>query len=87
MEGGRGRENVLEVFGSRFFKAMKRRIGVVLGQPLVIQAVTRKGHRLVLGQRNPDDLPVHLLAIKVTHCFGPQKQRKLIIKIMQCVVH
>lgn len=68
VERGRGREDVLEVFGSRFFEAMERGIGKVLGQALVVQAVAGQCHRLVLRQSHADDLPVHLLAIQVAHC-------------------
>lgn len=49
---------------------MKRGVGIVLGQALVAQTVTRQRHRLMLGQRHPDDLTIHLLAIQVAHCFG-----------------
>lgn len=68
VEGGRRWEDILEVLGARFLEAMKWGVGIVLGQTLVVQAVTRQRHRLVLGQRHPDDLPVHLLAIQMTHC-------------------
>lgn len=84
MESGRRRKNVLKVFGARFFEAMKRGVGVVLGQALVVQAITRQGHCLVLGQSHPDDLPIHLLAIEVAHCFGPQKQRQVNDKAYAC---
>ncbi len=73
MKGGRWWEDVLEVLGARFLEAMKWGVGVVLGQALVVQAITRQRHRLVLGQCHPDDLPIHLLAIQVAHCFGHSK--------------
>lgn len=76
MEGGRWWEDVLEVLGARFLEAMKWGVGIVLGQALVVQAISRQRHRLVLGQRHPDDLPVHLLAIQVAHCFGHDKGKK-----------
>lgn len=68
VKGGRWREDILEILGARFLEAMEWGVGVVLGQALVIQAVTRQRNRLVLGQRHPDDLPIHLLAIQVAHC-------------------
>lgn len=74
VEGGRWGEDVLEVLGARFLEAMEWGVGVVLGQPLVIQAITRQRHCLVLGQRHTDDLPIHLLAIQVAHCFGHRKE-------------
>lgn len=70
MECGRRWEDVLKVFGSGFLEAVERGVGEVLGQALVVQAVARQRHRLVLGQRHTDDLPVHLLAVQVAHCFG-----------------
>lgn len=69
MQRGRRRENVLEVLGTRFLEAVERRVGVVFGQALVVQAVPRERHRLVLGQRHADDLSVHLLAVQVAHGF------------------
>lgn len=63
MEGGRRRKDVLEVLGAGLLEAMERRVGIVLGQSLVVQPVPRQRHRLVLGQRHTDDLPIHFLAI------------------------
>lgn len=63
MEGSRWWEDVLEVLGARFLEAMKWGVGVVLGQALVVQTVTRQRHCLVLGQGHSDYLPIHLLAI------------------------
>lgn len=44
MKSGRGWENVLEVLRARFLEAMKGGVGEVLGQALVVQAVTRQSH-------------------------------------------
>lgn len=76
MEGGRRRKDVLEILGARFLKAMEWGVGIVLGKALVVQAVTRQRHSLVLGQRHPDDLPVHLLAIQVAHRFGRGRRKE-----------
>lgn len=73
VQGGWWGEDILEVLGARFLEAMERGVGVVLGQPLIIQTITRQRHRLVLGQRHADDLSVHLLAIQVAHCFGHRR--------------
>lgn len=83
MESGRWWEDVLEVLGARFLKAMKWGIGVVLGQALVIQAVTWQRDRLMLGQCHTDDLSIHLLAIQVAHCFGHRKEKKVMVRILQ----
>lgn len=69
MQGGRRGEDVLEVLRAGLLEAVQRRVGKVLGQALVVQAVARQRHRLVLGQRHADDLPVHLLAVQVAHGF------------------
>lgn len=63
MEGGGWGKDVLEVLRARFLEAMERRVGIVLCQPLVVQAVSRQCHRLVFGQCHADNLSVHLLAI------------------------
>lgn len=76
VEGGRRRKDVLEVLGARFLEAMERGVGIVLGQPLVIQAIPRQRHCLVLGQCYTDDLPVHLLTIQVAHCFRRGKENE-----------
>lgn len=76
MQGGRGGEDVLEVLGARFLETMERGVGIVLGEPLVIQAVARQCHCLVLGQCHTDDLPVHLLTIQVAHRFGHGKENE-----------
>lgn len=75
MEGGRGREDVLEILGAGFLESVERGVGVVLGQALVVQAVPRQRHGLMLGQRHADDLPVHLLAIQVAHGFGHRERK------------
>lgn len=68
-------EYVLEILGAWFLEAVKWRVSIVLGQALVIKAITRQRHCLVLGQCYTDDLPIHLLAIQMAHCFSGQKRR------------
>lgn len=63
VQGGRRREDVLEVLGTGLLEAMQRRVGVVFGESLVVQAVPGQRHGLVLGQGHTDDLPIHLLAV------------------------
>lgn len=74
MKSGRGWKDVLEVLGTWFLETMKWGVGKILGQTLIIQAVPRQCHRLVLGQCHPDDLPVHLLSIQVAHSFSGGKR-------------
>lgn len=69
MQRCRRREDILEVLGTGFLEAVERRVGVVLGQALVVQAVTRQRHRLVLGERHANDLSIHLLAVQMAHGF------------------
>lgn len=75
VQGGRRGEDVLEVLRAGFLEAVERRVGEVLGQALVVQAVPRQRHRLVFGQRHADDLSVHLLAVQVAHGFGRTKEK------------
>lgn len=67
MQGGGGREDVLEVLGAGFLEAVQGRVGEVLGEPLVVQSLPRQLDRLVLGRGDPHDLVVHLLTVQVAH--------------------
>ena len=67
MHGSRGREDVLEVLGARLLEAVQGRVGEVLGEALVVQAVPWQLHCLVLGQGHANDLTVHLLTVQVAH--------------------
>lgn len=67
MKSGRRRKDVLEVFGAWFLEAMQRRSAIVLGEAVVLLVLAGQLHRLVLGQRDADGLPVQLLPIQVAH--------------------
>lgn len=59
---GRG-EDVGVVLGAWLFKAVKRRVAVVLGEPLILMAFTWQLHSGVFGKSDPQSLPIQLLPI------------------------
>ena len=67
MECGGGWEDVGVVLGSGLLEAVQRRAAVVLGEALVLVALTGQLDGGVLGQGHTDGLPMHLLLVQVAH--------------------
>lgn len=67
MESRGRREDVGVVLGAWLFEAMKRRVAVVLGEPLILMTFTWQLHSGVFGKGDPQSLAIQLLPIQVAH--------------------
>lgn len=67
MQGGRGREDVLEVFGAGFFEAMQGAAAEVFGQALILLTLAGKLHRLVFRDGDAHHPAIQTLTVQVTH--------------------
>lgn len=67
MESRGRRKDVGVVLGAWLFEAMKRRVAVVLGEPLILMAFTWQLHSGVFGECDPQNLTIQFLPIQVAH--------------------
>lgn len=67
MESRGGREDVGVVLGAWLFEAVKRRVAVVLGEPLILMAFTWQLYRGVFGKGDPQSLTIQFLPVQVAH--------------------
>ncbi len=67
VQGGGGREDVLEVLGAGLFEAVQRAPTEVFGQALVLLTLPGELHRLVLWDGHTDHLTMQTLTVQMTH--------------------
>jgi len=67
MESRGRREDVGVVLGAWLFEAVKRRVAVILGEPLILMAFTWQLYRGVFGKSGPQSLTIQFLPIQVAH--------------------
>lgn len=73
VQRGRRREDVGVVFGARLLEAVQRGVAVVLGQALVLVALSGQLHRGVLGKGHAHFSAVETLAVQVAHSWRRAK--------------
>ncbi len=67
MESRGRRKDVGVVLGAWLFEAVKRRVAVVLGEPLILMAFTWQLHSGVFGKCDSQSLTIKFLPIQVAH--------------------
>ena len=70
VQSGRGWEDILEVLGARLLEAVQGRVSIVLGQALVLLALSGQLHAQVLRECDAHWLSVQLVPIEVAHGWG-----------------